>query len=80
MLFTLRVYRISFLGIWQGELGNKEVGLIIDSGILQLYREKRHGYVPWGLVQSIDEWTLVDELKDYFYTVNNNVVYLKVNS
>ena len=71
---------VGSLGIWQGELGNKEVGLIIDSGILQLYREKRHGYVPWGLVQSIDEWTLVDELNDYFYTVNNNVVYLKVNS
>ena len=67
---------VNTLGKWQGKLGEIEVGMVVDRGDLQIFKKKRHGMVPSGLLQSVNEWTLLEEIEGYRYEEKNNVIYL----
>ena len=67
---------VGTLGTWSGKLGEKEVGLVVDKGTLQLFKKKRYGLIPNDLAQSVNDWKLVDRIDGYGYEVKNNVVYL----
>ena len=69
---------VGTLGMWSGKLGEKEVGLVIEIGPLQLFKKKRYGLIPIDLAQSIGYWKLVEQIDEYRYEVKNNVVYLVV--
>ena len=67
---------VGTLGTWSGKLGEKEVGLVVDKGTLQLFKKKRYGLIPTDLAQSVNDWKLVERIEGYKYEVKNNVVYL----
>ena len=64
-------YPPGLVGQFSGPLEEIGVGVVVSVGsgiMLQLYESKRYGYVP-ALVelQSIEEWTLVEEICEYKY-------------
>ena len=46
---------VGTLGIWEGKLGENEVGMIVDDEVLQMFQKKRQGFVPVELMQKVDD-------------------------
>ena len=67
---------IGKLGIWEGKLGEKELGMIVDDGVLQMFQKKRQGFVPVDLMQKVEDWQLMEEITNYSYELKNTCVYL----
>ena len=66
---------IGILGKWVN--GEKEkVGIVIDKSIIQFYKKVRHGLVPVGLPQPLEEWTLQNKIQEYSYIEKYFIVYL----
>ena len=68
--------KVGMLGIWEGKLGEKEVGMIVDDDTLQMFQRKRQGFVPVELMQTTEDWTLIEEISSYSYELKNKTVYL----
>ena len=68
--------KVGMLGIWEGKLGEKEVGMIVDDDTLQMFQRKRQGFVPVELMQKTEDWTLIEETSSYSYELKNKTVYL----
>ena len=68
--------KVGMLGIWEGKLGEKEVGMIVDDDTLQMFQRERQGFVPVELMQKTEDWTLIEEISSYSYELKSKTVYL----
>ena len=67
------------VGIWESA-GEERVGVLIDSESLQIFREKRNGHIPEGLLEDPENWKFKRAIIDYTYQVKNNTVYMQLGS
>ena len=68
---------VGSLGIWEENAsGERKVGMKVEGGSLQMFREKRHGLVPFGLLEASSDWTFKQEITDDIYEIKNNIIYL----
>ena len=62
---------LGLVGQFSGPLDEVKVGVVISVGMenmLQIYENKRYGFVPaFKLPEPLNEWTLLEEIKDYQY-------------
>ena len=68
-------------GLWSGPLDDVVFGVLLDSNSLQKYKERRFGYVPDGLPEPVDEWTLTETFSDeqFYYVEKGNTIFIVLN-
>ena len=62
---------------WEGPLGERYVAVVLDKDTLQLYYAIRRGFAPKEMPVNIDEWRPSEEIKDSYYLLVGNQVYLR---
>lgn len=69
-------------GLWRGPLDETVFGVSLDSSSLQTYKERRFGYVPDGLPQPLEEWTLTETFSDnqFSYIERGSMIFIVLNS
>ena len=58
-------------------LGERYVALVLDKDPLHLYYATRRGFAPKEMPVNIDEWRSSEEIKDSYYILLGNQVYLR---
>ena len=68
-------------GMWSGPLGEVVLAVLLDSTHLQKYKERRYGYIPDGLPEDANEWTLTEPLKNeqFSYVEKGNTIFLTLH-
>ena len=69
-------------GLWCGPLDEVAFGVLLDAHTLQKYKERRFGYVPDGLPERVEEWTLTKAISDsqFHYIEKGNTIYIVMNT
>ena len=60
---------------WAKE-GKEKIGIVIDESVLQFYKKTRYGMVPSGLPQPLEEWTVMEAIREYTYEEKDLKIYL----
>ena len=60
-----------------GSLGERYVAVVLDKDTLQLYYATRRGFAPKEMPVNIDEWRPSEEMKDSYYVLVGNQVYIR---
>ena len=47
-------------GLWRGPLDEVSFGVSLDCNTFQRYKESRFGFIPDGLPEPVEDWTLTD--------------------
>ena len=68
---------IGSVGWWEGPLGERYVAVVLDKDTLQLYYATRRGFAPKEMPVNIDEWRPSEEMKDSYYVLVGNQVYIR---
>ena len=69
-------------GLWNGPLLQIVFAVLLDSTTLQKYKKRRFGYVPDGLPEPIQEWTLQKPFTNnqFSYIERGNTIYIVLDS
>ena len=69
---------IDSAGWWSGPLGERCVGVMLDSTTLQTFEAKKFGFAPSGYAADISEWKVIDVIENPFYIVVQSDLYMKL--
>ena len=58
---------VGVLGWWNGPLGERKIGVLMNNVSLQLFALKRYGFVPDSLLENKKDWTLENRIQRYHY-------------
>ena len=58
---------VGVLGWWNGPLGERKFGVLMNNVSLQLFVLKRYGFVPDSLLEDKKDWTLENRIQRYHY-------------
>ena len=62
--------------MFEGELGENKVGVVIDSNTLQMYHMTRYGFEPEDTSEDIKKWKVVRIIEDFDFVKRRTGVYL----
>ena len=67
-------------GLWSGPLDEIVFGVLLDSMSLQKYKERRFGYVPDGLPEPVEDWTLKEPFANDQFSYTERGIYIVLDS
>ena len=62
--------------VFEGPLGERKVGVVIDPSTLQMYRMTRYGFEPEDITEDISNWRVIRIVEDYDFVKRRTGVYL----
>jgi hypothetical protein len=60
-----------------GSLGERCVGVMLDSTTLQTFEAKKFGFAPSGYAADISEWKVIEVIENPYYIVVQSDLYMK---
>ena len=76
-LKTSSEYEVGSAGWWAGPLGERCVGVLLDSTTLQTFEAKQFGFAPSGYAADISEWKVIEVIENPYYVVVQSDLYMK---
>ena len=56
---------VGTVGLFEGPLGSRCLGVVLSSDTIQLYQPSRYGFEPEDLSSSLNEWSLCTKIEDF---------------
>ena len=68
---------VGSVGWWSGPLGERCVGVMLDSDTLQTFEAKSYGFFPCGFAADISEWKVIELIENPYYVMLKSAIYMK---
>ena len=72
-----RLPSIGTVGWFEGPVGEKRLGIVLDMSTLQLYDKCRYGFLPSPTTECLQEWDLHETLAAYSFVEKLSEIYLQ---
>ena len=68
---------VGTVGIFEGPLGARCLGVVLSSDTIQLYQPSRYGFEPEDLSSNLNDWSLCTVIEDFDFISRRTGVYLR---
>ena len=68
---------VGTVGIFEGPLGSRCLGVVLSSDTIQLYQPSRYGFEPEDLSSNLNEWSLCTKIEDFDFISRRTGIYLR---
>ena len=75
--YHLSQTEVGSVGWWSGPLGERCVGVMLDSDTLQTFEAKSYGFFPCGFAADISEWKVIELIENPYYVMVKSAIYMK---
>ena len=69
--------QVDEVAVFEGQLGDRKVGVKLSKETVQLYHLTRYGFEPDDLSSSVKDWKFVTKIDDYDFIQRRTGVYLR---
>ena len=76
---TITEHTVGVTGWWHGPLGERQVGVLLTTSSIQMYKKSNYGFVPEGFPISTEGWVLNETIpeENVHYVMRRDKVFLK---